>query len=90
MAKKNEIERDVERGARMTEQTAATISKALDKLFSNLPMYAARDMATVRLVRELTRLQPALMQTIMEGRWAREAHEASMAEIPASPARTDF
>jgi hypothetical protein len=47
-------------------------------------------MAIERLVRELTRLRPATMQQIMDDRYAREAYEASLAEIPATSGRTDF
>ena len=43
-------------------RTAATISNAIDRMIADLPEYAAPRMARVRLVRELTRLQPATMQ----------------------------
>jgi hypothetical protein len=71
-------------------RTAATISKAIDRMIADLPEYAAPDMARVRLVRELTRLQPATMQQIMDDHYSREAYEASIAEIPATPGRTDL
>ncbi len=51
------------------QRAAATISKAIDRMVSDLPEYAAPDMATVRLVRELTGLRPTWMQQIMDGRW---------------------
>ncbi len=56
----------------------------------DLPEYAAPHMARVRLVRELTRLQPATMQQIMDDHYTREAYEASIAEIPATPGGTDL
>jgi hypothetical protein len=59
-------------------------------MIADLPEYAAPHMARVRLVRELTRLQPATMQQIMDDHYAREAYEASIAEIPATPGRTTF
>ena len=59
-------------------------------MVSDLPEYAAPDMATVRLVRELTGLRPTWMQQIVHDRWTRDAYEASIAEIPATPGRTDF
>jgi hypothetical protein len=74
---------------RAVQRAAATISKAIDRMVSDLPEYAAPDMATVRLVRELTGLRPTWMQQIMDDRWTREAYEASIAEIPARPGRTD-
>ena len=85
-----EIEQAVEKGSRVAVRTAATISKAFDKMVADLPMYAARDMAAVCLVRELSRLQPTWMRQIMDDHYTREAYEASIAEIPATPGRTDF
>ena len=62
-------------------RTAAMISNAIDRMIADLPEYAAPHMARVRLVRELTRLQPATMQQIMDDHYTREAYEASIAEI---------
>jgi len=47
-------------------------------------------MAVLRLVGELTRLRPVLMQQVIGDHEAREAYEAAIAEIPATPGRTDF
>jgi hypothetical protein len=85
-----EIDRAVEIASRVAARTAATISKALDQMIAELPEFAAPKMATFRLVRELTRLQPTQMQQIMDDPFAREAYEASLAEVPATPGRTDF
>ena len=71
-------------------RTAATISNAIDRMIADLPEYAAPRMARVRLVRELTRLQPATMQQIMDDHYTREAYEASIAEIPATPGGMDL
>jgi hypothetical protein len=57
-------------------RTVATISKAIDRMIADLPEYAAPHMARVRLVRELTRLQPTTMQQIMDDHYTREAYEA--------------
>jgi hypothetical protein len=46
---------------------------------------SGRHMARVRLVRELTRLQPATMQQIIDDHYTREAYDASIAEVPATP-----
>jgi hypothetical protein len=75
---------------RAVQRAAARISKAIDRMIADLPEYAAPNMARLRLVRELIRLQPGTMQQIMEDPWAREAVEACVAEIPATPGRTDF
>jgi hypothetical protein len=69
---------------------ATTISKAIDRMIADLPEYAAPHMARVRLVRELTGLQPATMRQIMDDHYTREAYEASIAEIPAMPGSTDL
>jgi hypothetical protein len=85
-----EIDRAIEKGSRVAARTAVTISRALDKMIADLPELAASQMATLRLVRELTRLQPTQMQRIMDDHLAREAYEASIAELPATPGRIDF
>jgi hypothetical protein len=46
--------------------------------------------ARVRLVRELTRLQPTTMQQIIDDHYTPEAYEASIAEIPATSGWTDL
>jgi hypothetical protein len=69
---------------RAIARAGAAISKAIDKIDG-----AAPQMALLRLVGELTRLRPVLMQQIMDDHEAREAYEASIAEIPATPGRTD-
>jgi hypothetical protein len=85
-----EISRAAERGKRVAARTAATISKALDKMVADLGEFGSTHMTTLHLVRELTYLQPARMQLIMDDHGTREAYEASLAEIPATPGRTDF
>jgi hypothetical protein len=85
-----EIDRAAERGRRAAARTAATISRALDKMVADVGEFGSTFTATMHLVRDLTRLQPTRMQQIMDDHLAREAYEASMAEIPATPGRTDF
>jgi hypothetical protein len=59
-------------------------------MIAELPAGAAPQMAVLRLVGELTRLRPVLMQQVIGDHEAREAYEAAIAEIPATPGRTDF
>ena len=73
----------------IVQRASAEISNAFDKMIADLPPYAAPQMAIERLVRELTHLQSASMQQIMDDHYTREAYEASIAEIPATPGRTD-
>jgi uncharacterized membrane protein YccC len=74
----------------IVQRAAAEISNAVDKMIADLPPYAAPQMAIERLVRELTHLQSATMQQIMDDHYTREAYEAAIAETPATPRRTDF
>ncbi len=74
----------------IVQRASAEISNAFDKMIADLPPYAAPQMAIERLVRELTHLQSASMQQIMDDHYTREAYEASIAEIPATPGRTDL
>ena len=74
----------------IVQRASAEISNAFDKMIADLPPYAAPQMAIKRLVRELTHLQSATMQQIMDDHYARDAYEASIAETPATPHRTDF
>ena len=74
----------------IVQRASAEISNAFDKMIADLPPYAAPQMAIERLVRELTHLQSASMQQIMDDHYTREAYEASIAETPATPRRTDF
>ena len=74
----------------IVQRASAEISNAFDKMIADLPPYAAPQMAIERLVRELTHLQSASMQQIMDDHYTREAYEASIAETPAKPRRTDF
>jgi uncharacterized membrane protein YccC len=74
----------------IVQRASAEISNAFDKMIADLPPYAAPQMAIERLVRELTHLQSASMQQIMDDQYTREAYEASIAETPATPRRTDF
>jgi hypothetical protein len=70
------LELDWRKVERTVLRTAATISEAIDRMIADLPEYAAPHMARVRLVRELTRLQPTTMQQIMDHHYTREAYEA--------------
>jgi hypothetical protein len=80
---------DQRRVERSVLRAAAAISKAIDKMIADLPENAT-PLAITRLVRELVRLQQGPMQQIMDDHYTREAYEASLAEIPAAPGRTDF
>jgi hypothetical protein len=75
---------------RAVARAGAAISKAIDKMVADLPEGAAPQMAILCLVGELTRLRPVLMQQVIGDHEAREAYEAAIAEIPATPGRTDF
>jgi hypothetical protein len=75
---------------RAVVRAGAAISKAIDKMVADLPDGAAPQMAVLRLVGELTRLRPVLMQQVMSDHQAREAYEAAVAEMPATPGRTDY
>jgi hypothetical protein len=75
---------------RAVARAGAAISKAIDKMVVELPEEAAPQMGILRLVGELTRRRPAFMQQVMSDHEAREAYEAAIAEMPATPGRTDF
>lgn len=75
---------------RAVARAGGAISKAIDNMIAELPAGAAPQMAVLRLVGELTRLRPVLMQQVIGDHEAREAYEAAIAEIPATPGRTDF
>jgi hypothetical protein len=74
---------------RAVARAGAAISKAIDKMVVELPEEAAPQMAILRLVGELTRRRPLFMQQVMSDHEAREAYEAAIAEMPATPGRTD-
>jgi hypothetical protein len=75
---------------RAVQRAAAAISRAIDKMVVELPEGAAPQMAMAYLVRMLVPLQTQHMQWMMDDPYVREAYEASIAEIPATPGRTDF
>jgi hypothetical protein len=72
------------------ERAAGAISRAIDKLVADLPEGAAPQMAIAYLVRMLVPLQTQRVQWLMDDPFVREAYEASIAQIPATPGRTDF
>jgi hypothetical protein len=74
---------------RAAQRAAATISKAIDRMIAGVPEYVSPHMATVYLVRELTRIRPTTMQQIMEEHLTRDAYEDAVSEIPATRGRTD-
>lgn len=76
-------------GERTIKRTASQISEAVDAMLAGLPEEVAPHMAMVRLVRQLTALQPQRMRWIMEDAFVRDAFEAALAEIPATPGRRD-
>ena len=74
---------------RAVARAGAAISKAIDKMVVELPEEAAPQMAILRLVGELTR-RLLFMQQVMSDHEAREAYEAAIAEMPATPGRTEI
>jgi hypothetical protein len=75
---------------RAVARACAAISNAIDKMVADLPDGAEPQMAIANLVGELTRQRPVLIQHVIGAHDAREAYEAAIAEIPATPGRTDF
>jgi predicted NBD/HSP70 family sugar kinase len=70
------------------DRAAKEIAAAVDKMVATLPEEVAPHMAIARLVGKLAKAQTQRMQWVMEDPLVRDAYEASLAQIPATPGLT--